>query len=145
MCSCSVVPSPLPHLPAASDRADALGKLGVSYGLGMVVGPYMGGYLTLHFSEEVAALVAGGLCVLGISFVWLFVPKSTKRASEKEKAPKGVWSTVNVDWKEGGRNLRRRAMNCLWHNTGALLALHTLYVHAQRCTAVMVIKHAHLV
>ena len=81
---------PLPHLPAASDRADALGKLGVSYGLGMVVGPYVGGYLTLHFSEETAALAAGGLCVLGISFVWIFVPRSTKRASEKEKAPKGV-------------------------------------------------------
>ena len=99
------LPSPLPHLPTASDRADALGKLGVSYGLGMVVGPYLGGHLTLHFSEEVAALVAGGLCVLGISFVWLFVPKSTKRASEKEKAPKGVWSTVNVNWREGGRGL----------------------------------------
>ena len=81
---------PLPHLPAASERADALGKLGVSYGLGMVVGPYVGGYLTLHFSEETAALAAGGLCVLGICFVWIFVPRSTKRASEKEKAPKGV-------------------------------------------------------
>ena len=64
----------------------------------MVVGPYLGGYLTVHFSEEVAALVAGGLCVLGISFVWLFVPKSTKRASEKDKAPKGVCSTVWL-WK----------------------------------------------
>ena len=60
----------------------------------MVVGPYMGGFLTVHFSEEVAALVAGGLCVLGITIVWLFVPKSTKRVSEKDKAPKGVCSTV---------------------------------------------------
>ena len=29
-----------------SSRADALGKLGISYGIGMVVGPFVGGLLT---------------------------------------------------------------------------------------------------
>ena len=29
-------------------RADALGKLGLSYGVGMVVGPILGGLLTKH-------------------------------------------------------------------------------------------------
>ena len=54
----------------------------------------------MHFSEEVAALTAGGMCLIGISIVWLFVPKSTKRAAEKEKVAKGVFSIVYM---EGGR------------------------------------------
>ena len=32
----------------SNKRADALGKLGLSYGVGMVVGPVLGGLLTKH-------------------------------------------------------------------------------------------------
>lgn len=31
-----------------SKRADALGKLGLSYGVGMVIGPMVGGLITKH-------------------------------------------------------------------------------------------------
>ena len=37
------------------DRADALGKLGISYGVGMIVGPTLGGWLAKNYSEQFAA------------------------------------------------------------------------------------------
>ena len=32
-----------------TNRADALGKLGISYGIGMILGPIFGGQITQHF------------------------------------------------------------------------------------------------
>ena len=37
------------------DRADALGKLSISYGIGMIVGPTIGGKLSIIYSEQFAA------------------------------------------------------------------------------------------
>ena len=73
------------------ERADALGKLGVSYGVGMVVGPMIGGYMTSHFSEQIAAGVAASICLAAIGIVWLFVPRSTKDLSRlgEDKSKQG--------------------------------------------------------
>lgn len=38
-------------------RADALGKLGLSYGVGMVVGPMIGGLITKHLGSELLLLI----------------------------------------------------------------------------------------
>ena len=32
----------------SSKRADVLGKLGLSYGIGMMIGPFVGGLITTH-------------------------------------------------------------------------------------------------
>ena len=37
------------------DRAVAMGRLTVAYGLGMIVGPTLGGWVTMFFSEQYAA------------------------------------------------------------------------------------------
>ena len=37
------------------DRAVAMGRLTVAYGLGMIVGPTLGGWVTLFFNEQYAA------------------------------------------------------------------------------------------
>ena len=70
----------------STERADALGKLGVSYGVGMVVGPVLGGYITsLGASESAgthtAAGVAAGVCGLAMVIVVAFVPRFTKDPS----------------------------------------------------------------
>ena len=67
----------------STERADALGKLGVSYGVGMVVGPTVGGYVTsLGASESEGTRLAAGVatlvCAVAMVIVLIFVPRSTK-------------------------------------------------------------------
>lgn len=67
----------------SKERADALGKLGVSYGVGMVVGPTLGGYITSLGTTEsqgthLAAGVAVAVCAVAMVIVLAFVPRSTK-------------------------------------------------------------------
>lgn len=63
---------------SAKQRADALGKLSVSYGVGMVVGPTLGGYIVTWFSMNSAAAVAAGLCLVSMATVLAFIPATTK-------------------------------------------------------------------
>lgn len=67
---------------SSSQRADALGKLSVSYGVGMVVGPTLGGYVTTYFSMQSAATVATVMCLASMIAVLMFVPASTKDLSK---------------------------------------------------------------
>ena len=63
---------------SSSQRADALGKLSVSYGVGMVVGPSLGGYITTYYSMQSAAAVAAALCLAAMVATVIFVPATTK-------------------------------------------------------------------
>ncbi|XP_076437631.1 solute carrier family 22 member 18-like [Babylonia areolata] len=62
-------------------RADALGKLGMTYGIGMVVGPFIGGIVTKVFGEQFAAFVAASGSALSIFIVLQFVPRQTKHTA----------------------------------------------------------------
>ena len=64
------------------ERAITLGRLGVSYGVGMVVGPVVGGFVTMSYSEQSAAAVAAVICLVAIVTVMVFVPRSTKNLSK---------------------------------------------------------------
>ena len=79
----------------SGDRADALGKLGVSYGVGMVVGPMVGGYITTAQSEQFAAGVAAGLCLVAILVVIVFVPRTTKHALKKQDSSKAHGKSIS--------------------------------------------------
>ena len=72
----------------SKERAATLGRLGVSYGVGMIVGPIMGGYVTKVTSEQSAAAVAAGICLVAIAIVMVFVPRTTKRVTAKEESSK---------------------------------------------------------
>ena len=55
-------------------RADVLGKLGLFYGIGMVIGPALGGQITKSFGY-VSYISFGFLLVLGFSlFCTLYPP-----------------------------------------------------------------------
>ena len=71
------------YLSEESDRANVLARLGVSYGIGMVVGPSLGGYVTSNFGEQASSLLAAGGSILSIILVLIFVPSIPKQNKTK--------------------------------------------------------------
>ena len=53
--------------------------MGISYGIGMVVGPLIGGFVTDHFDEQTAAGTAMLGSVISVIIVILFIPHNTKK------------------------------------------------------------------
>lgn len=70
----------------AVGRADALGKLGVSYAIGMVIGPFIGGLITKNYGEQSAAFFAAAFSFLSIFIALLFIPRNTKSLSKDENS-----------------------------------------------------------
>ena len=60
------------------DRASSIGRLGIAYGVGMVIGPFIGGLITEHFSEPAAAATACFGSVISIMIVLWTIPYNTK-------------------------------------------------------------------
>ena len=56
-----------------------MGKIGFSYGAGMVIGPFVGGQLSKYFSQKAAVLFAAFLSLFAIVFVMLFIPRFTRK------------------------------------------------------------------
>ncbi|XP_033123367.1 solute carrier family 22 member 18-like [Anneissia japonica] len=84
-----------------SKRAAALGRISLSYGLGMVIGPLIGGQIASKFSEQCAAFVACAGSILSVAIVLKFIPANTKDQSrvtsgkhvnEESKSSEGVFS-----------------------------------------------------
>ena len=67
-------------------RADSLGKLGVSYATGMVIGPFIGGLITKNYGEQSAAFFAAFFSFLSIFVALLFIPSNTKTMSKEDKS-----------------------------------------------------------
>lgn len=75
-------------------RADALGKLGLCFGIGMITGSSLGGTLSTRFGEKFAAYFAAvGSCV-SLLLVWNFIPKQTKIHTAQESDKKGSSKSV---------------------------------------------------
>jgi len=69
-----------------NDRAAALARLGFSYGIGMVLGPAVGGLVTTNFGEHAAAFLAAGGSCISLLLVILYVPAIPKQVqSESDK------------------------------------------------------------
>ncbi|TYO96906.1 MFS transporter [Desulfallas thermosapovorans] len=66
---------------SGEERSKGMGILGAAMGLGMIVGPALGGWLG-HNSFSVPFFVAGGLAVLNLPFAIFFLPESLKEPVE---------------------------------------------------------------
>ncbi|XP_022106243.1 solute carrier family 22 member 18-like [Acanthaster planci] len=77
-------------------RAESLGRLRMTYGLGMIVGPLIGGQVTKYYSEQHAALVSCLGSLLSVMLVQLFIPVQTKKVAvtkiQEEKSKTGIFS-----------------------------------------------------
>ncbi|XP_042616411.1 solute carrier family 22 member 18-like isoform X2 [Cyprinus carpio] len=66
-------------------RADALGKLGLCFGIGMIAGSSLGGTLSTRFGEKFAASFAAVGSFVSLLLVLNFIPKQTKIQTMPEK------------------------------------------------------------
>lgn len=73
------------YLSEESERANVLSRLGFSYGIGMVAGPTIGGFITSNFDEQTAALFAAFGSLLSIILVLIFIPHIPKTKSSASK------------------------------------------------------------
>lgn len=85
-----------------SNRAKGLGMLGAAFGLGFIIGPALGGILSVY-GFAVPAFVAAGFSLLSILGVLFFLPESlTEKAreelSKRDKQSfslKSLWQAIN--------------------------------------------------
>ena len=80
------------------NRARALGIIGAAFGLGFIIGPAMGGFLS-QYGYGVPALVAAGLSLINLAGVVLWLPESlTAEARERmRKSPRTAF-TLRALW-----------------------------------------------
>merc|ERR1712025_353552 len=73
-------------LSRAEERAVALARLGFSYGIGMVVGPSIGGFVTINLGGEHSAAVVSALgSCLSLVLILLYVPNIKKEKEDTEE------------------------------------------------------------
>ncbi|XP_067951001.1 solute carrier family 22 member 18-like [Watersipora subatra] len=77
---------------APEKRADALGKLGLFYGVGMVIGPTLGGQITQRYGEEAAAMTATVGSLISMLTVIYYIPKHVKHVRTEEQSVANVFS-----------------------------------------------------
>lgn len=57
----------------------------MSYAIGMVIGPFIGGLITKNYGEQSAAFFAAFFSCLSIILAFSFIPGNTKAMSKEEK------------------------------------------------------------
>jgi DHA1 family multidrug resistance protein-like MFS transporter len=75
------------------ERGHGMGVLGAAVGLGTILGPGLGGLL----GEESLSLpffIAGGMAIVALVFIALFLPESLPK--EARRAPEGERSSINL-------------------------------------------------
>ncbi len=71
------------------DRSKGLGLIGAAFGLGFIIGPVAGGFLS-QFGYGVPAFVAAGISLLNLLLIYFWLPESLtpeKRLDRTQKAP----------------------------------------------------------
>ncbi|KAG7482511.1 solute carrier family 22 member 18 [Solea senegalensis] len=82
-------------------RADALSKLGLCFGIGIIAGSTLGGHLTKQYGESFAACVGAVGSVFSLLLVLKFIPKTTKfqaptTQTESENKSKSVFNVGEI-------------------------------------------------
>lgn len=83
-------------LSPSEKRADALAKLGLCFGIGMIAGSSLGGTLSTRYGEKFTAYVAAGGSLISVLLVLNFIPKHTKKQNAKEDNKQGAGSVFSL-------------------------------------------------
>ncbi|XP_075694178.1 solute carrier family 67 member A1 [Rhinoderma darwinii] len=73
-------------LTTAEERAGSLGKLGLCFGIGIIVGSSLGGYLATRFGLYTPTLIALAASLVSCVIVMFYIPARTK-AKQEGRAP----------------------------------------------------------
>jgi MFS transporter, DHA1 family, multidrug resistance protein len=74
---------------AAKDRGGGMGQLGAAMGIGVVLGPGLGGVLSTR-SLATPFFVSAALCMVALLLVWLFLPESLPAAARQAPTKKNA-------------------------------------------------------
>ncbi|MCJ7717247.1 MAG: MFS transporter, partial [Anaerolineales bacterium] len=91
----SVAQAYITDVTTEEDRAKGLGLVGAAFGLGFVVGPAMGGFLS-GYGFAVPAFAAAGLSAVNLVMVSSWLPESTTK-EEREKALTKEKPGININ------------------------------------------------
>lgn len=82
-------------LTTAQERAGALGKLGLCFGVGIIVGSSLGGYLATRFGLYTPTLIALAASLVSCVIVMSYIPAQTKAKQEGRSPAQGKPSVFN--------------------------------------------------
>uniref|UniRef100_A0A8C6XH45 Organic cation transporter-like protein 2 n=1 Tax=Naja naja TaxID=35670 RepID=A0A8C6XH45_NAJNA len=83
-------------LTTPAKRADALGKLGLCFGIGVIIGSSLGGILTTKFGVAVPCYVAVAGYLACTLMALLCIPSQTKPQSKRNEAQQGTSQSSSV-------------------------------------------------
>jgi DHA1 family tetracycline resistance protein-like MFS transporter len=86
-----------------TNRAKGLGMIGAAFGVGFIVGPAIGGALSL-WSYSAPAFFAAGLTLVNLVMVYMLLPESLSRERRAELAAR---KRASVGWSDFLATLRR--------------------------------------
>ena len=90
----SVAQAYIADISTPENRNRALGMVGAAFGLGFIIGPAVGGLLSVRFGYAAPAWAAAGLATLNWVAVFLWLPESIspERRAEMTKRPRASFS-----------------------------------------------------
>ncbi len=88
------------------ERAKALGWLSAATSAGVAFGPVIGSFAA-HLGRAAPGLVAAGLCLLNIAFMWRWLPESRVRDTGPPRARRPIWHPAWTAIRHPGAPLSR--------------------------------------
>ena len=109
----------------SGERARGMGLIGAAFGLGLVLGPVIGGLLSVDGSFLVPCLFAGGMSLLAVAAAGLFLRESLPRQHRAEQRAERAAAPAESLWALLGRTRSRLLLT--------QFVLHTASVSAASC------------
>ena len=82
----SIAQAAIADVSAPEDRAKNFGLIGAAFGVGFVLGPVLGGWLSNVFNDAAVPFwFAGGLGILNLLFISFFLPETRRVAAEARR------------------------------------------------------------
>ena len=88
----SIAMSAIADVSRPEDKPRNFGLIGMAFGLGFIIGPFVGGQLAAHFDGAMPFWVCSGLNVLNLVFAQLYFPETYKPTGVHKKI--SLWAGI---------------------------------------------------